>query len=75
MLLKHSTIFNAHKTLIHYYSYSYVYYFTEIRPAVVNEIEKGDQIGTESIITNNNGEIVYKKTTHFVAFQDGPWTQ
>ena len=36
-----------------------VYDYTDIRPAAFNEIEESNHIYTESIITNNNGELVY----------------
>ena len=42
-----------------------VYYYTDIRPAVVNEVTEGDCIYTEAITTNLDGEVVYKKTTKF----------
>ena len=44
----------------------------DIRPAVVNKKEKGDQIDTDSIMTNTNGEVVYKKDQQFCNLQDGP---
>ena len=38
-----------------------VYYYTDIRPAVVNEVIEGDCVYIEAIATNLDGEIVYKK--------------
>ena len=57
------------------FSELYVYHYMDIRTAVVNEIEEGSQIYTESIITNDNGEVVYKKTKNFVTFEMGQWAQ
>ena len=37
--------------------------YTDIRPAVVNEIIEGDCVYPESIATNLDGKVVYKKTT------------
>ena len=37
-----------------------VYFYTDVRPAVVNEIIEGDCVYTESIATNLDGEVVYK---------------
>ena len=42
-----------------------VYYYTDVRPAMVNKFIKGDCVYTESIATNLNGEVVYKKTPNF----------
>ena len=42
-----------------------VCYYTDVRPAVVNEIKEGDCVYTESIVTNLDGELVYKKTPKF----------
>ena len=37
---------------------------------MVNEIEIGEPVYTQSIITNNNGEIMYKKDQKFYNIQD-----
>ena len=42
-----------------------VYYYMDVRPAVVNEVIEDDHVCTESITTNLNGEVVYKKTPEF----------
>ena len=42
-----------------------VYYYTEISPVVVNEVIESDCVYTESIATNLDGEVVYKKTPNF----------
>ena len=42
-----------------------VYDYTDVRPAVVNEVIEGDCVYTESITTNMDGEVVYKKTPNF----------
>ena len=42
-----------------------VYYYTDVRPAVVNEVIEGHCVYTESIATNLDGEVVYKKTPKF----------
>ena len=49
-----------------------VYYYTDVRPAEVNEIEEGDQIYTNCIIAANNGEVVYDKNQNLCSLQDGP---
>ena len=50
-----------------------VYFYTYIRPAVVNEIIEGDCVYTESIATNLDGEVVYKKKhQNFDNLLDGP---
>ena len=43
-----------------------VYFYIDIRPAVVNEIIEGDCVYTESIATNLDGEVVYKKNTNIL---------
>ena len=43
-----------------------VYYDTDIRPTVVNEVKEGDCVYTESIVTSLDGDVVYKKTTKIV---------
>ena len=45
-----------------------VYYYTDVRPAVVNEVIEGDCVCTESITTSLNGEVVYKKHQNLRAF-------
>ena len=40
-----------------------VYYYRDVRPAVVNEVIEGDCVYTESIATNMDGEVVYEKNT------------
>ena len=42
-----------------------VYYYTDVRPAEVNKVIEGDCVYTESIVTNLDGEVVYKKTPKF----------
>ena len=42
-----------------------VYYYTDIRPAVVNEVIEGDCVYTKFIATNLDGEVVYKKIPKF----------
>ena len=37
-----------------------MYYYTDIRPALVNEVTEGGCVYTESIATNLDGELVYK---------------
>ena len=49
-----------------------VYYSTDIRPPVVNQVIEGDCIYTESIATNLDREVVYKKHQNFNNLQDGP---
>ena len=49
-----------------------VYYYTDIRPAVVTEVIEGDYIYTESITTNLDGEVVHKKHQHLNSLLDGP---
>ena len=41
-------------------------------PAVVNEVIEGDCVYTESIATNFNGEVVYKKHQNVDNLLDGP---
>ena len=53
-------------------SHSCVYYYTDIRPVVVNEVILGDCLYTESIATNLDGEVVYKKHQNFNSLLDGP---
>ena len=40
-----------------------VYLYTDVRPAVVNEVIEGDCVYTEYITTNLDGEVVYEKNT------------
>ena len=47
-------------------------YHTDVRPPVVNEVIEGDCIYTESIATNLNGEVVYKKHQNFNILLDRP---
>ena len=54
------------------FSQLYIYYYKDIRPAVINEIQKGDYIYTKSIITNGNIKVVYKKGQKFSDLQEGP---
>ena len=54
------------------FSQQCVYYYIDVRPTVVNEIREDDCVYTESIATNLNGEIVYKKTPKFYCILDGP---
>ena len=49
-----------------------VYYYTDVRPAVVSEVIEGDCIYTESITTNLDGEVVKKNTIYFNSLLDGP---
>ena len=49
-----------------------VYYYTDTRPAVVNEVIEGDCVYTKSIATNLNGEVVFKKHQNVDNFLDGP---
>ena len=49
-----------------------VFYCTDVRPAVVNEVIGGDCIYTESITTNLDGEVVYRKHQTFNSLLDGP---
>ena len=42
-----------------------VYFYTDIRPVMINEIIDGDCVYTESIATNMDGEVVYKKPPRF----------
>ena len=48
-----------------------VYYYTDVRPDVVNEVIEGDCTYTESIATNLDGEIVYKKHHNVKSLLDG----
>ena len=47
------------------YSQLCVYYYTDVRPVVVNEVIEGDCVYIKSIATNLDGEVVYKKTPKF----------
>ena len=48
-----------------------MYYYTDVRPAAVNEVIDGNCIYTESIATNLDGEVVYKNP-NFKSLLDGP---
>ena len=49
-----------------------VYYYTDVRPAVVNEVIEGYCAYTKSIATNLDGEVVYKKHQNVDNLPDGP---
>ena len=52
-----------------------VYYYTDVRPAEVNEVIEGDCVYTESIVTNLDGKVVYKKPKIVITFWVGLWAQ
>ena len=53
-----------------------VYYCTDVKPSAGNELIEGDCVYTESIATDLDGEVVYKKKTKILkAFQMGLWPQ
>ena len=55
------------------FSQQCVYYYTDIRPAVVNEVKEGDCVYTETIVTNLDGEVMYKKKNkNLNSLLDGP---
>ena len=49
-----------------------MYYYADVRPAVVIEVIEGDCVYTESIATNLDGKVVYKKHQISNSPLDGP---
>ena len=49
-----------------------MYYYTDVRPAVVNEVIEGDCVCTESIATNLDGEECIQKHQNFKSLLYGP---
>ena len=49
-----------------------MYYCTDIRPAVVNDVIEGDCVYTESIAANLDGEVVYKKHQNYNSLLEVP---
>ena len=69
MLKKHRPIAVLTAVCVLLYGYTigilYYIYYGYYRSAVINEVIEGDYLYTESIATNGDGEVVYKKTPKF----------